>query len=277
MDKIFNRENVYKIIAKIKQSSKNCVTNFFPNDEKLDYWIGKNIFYSRDMVNSVFFFRKDRDFYHLYFYSKDLLTLKADLELINNQFSEILVADCIGTGNNLASIVEIFERCNFKKYILYNRMIKFINMNELLHEVSHEITFPELKEAPLIFNMFESSFDRFAEQLPTIEELEIAIRNREVFVTKDNTFITGVLIRKMTLKSSLFMFFLVNREHRSKKVGSKLLSYYFNECRNKRIMMWVLSNNANAIEIYKHYGFTFDSWNDQIMINKNFQYETRST
>ena len=276
MDAINNIENIFEMIAELRQRSKDCITNFYPNDEKLNYWIKKEIFFSEYLANTIFFIRKDRDFFHLYFCSKNLLTLQEDLKSINAQFPKIFVADCIGTGTNLETLVDVFEQCKFKKYILYNRMKKLVPINELLPDVSQDVIFPDLEDAPIIAAMFESNFDRFAEQLPTIEELEIAITNREVTIIKDSINIVGVLIRKMAIKSSLWMFFLVNKEYRNKKVGSRLLSYYFNECRNKRIIMWVLANNVNAIEIYKHYGFTFDSLNDQIMTNKNIQYETKN-
>ena len=274
MKVVVNKEVIYEKFSELKQKSKYCLTNFYPNDEKLDYWIEKNIFYLNSFANSVFFFRKDRDFFHLYFCSINLLSLQDDLKFINEQYSEILVADCIGPDSYLSPLVEVFETCGFKKYILYHRMKRFIQANELLLEVSQDVTFPTLNDAPIISAMFESNFDRYAEQLPTIEELEMANNNKEVILIRDHFKIAGVLIRKTAPKSSLWMFFLVNKECRNQKNGSKLLSYFFNECRNKRIIMWVLDNNINAIEIYKHYGFTFDSLDDQIMTNKDINYET---
>jgi ribosomal protein S18 acetylase RimI-like enzyme len=273
---IKDRKNVYDIIASIKKGSNDFITNFYPDDEKLNYWIDKQIFFFKYFANTVFFFRKDRDFYHLYFCSKNLINLSVDLKIINNQFSEIFVSDCIGTEPLVEKLVAIFEECGFKKYVKYNRMKKFIYFNDLLPPVNQEVSFARLEDSLIIFDLFESNFDRFAEQLPTIEELEISITKNEVFILKDNSNIAGVLIRKMTSKSSLLMFFLVKIEYRNKKVGSKLLSYYFNECKNKRIIMWVLSNNKNAIDIYKHYGFSFDILNDQIMINNNMHYEAKN-
>ena len=276
MKLVENIQSIYKRISDLKENSRDCLTNFYPNEEKLDYWIKKSILFTKNTKDTVFYFRKDRDFFHLYFYSRNKLDLEQELKIINSELTDIFIVDYIGNESNINIMVDVLEQCGFHKYIMYKRMKKFINANEILPDVNQDISYADLEDAPIIFSMFENNFDRFAEQLPTIDELEIAIRNREIIVLKDAINIAGILIRKMTPKSSLWMFFLVNKEYRNKKIGSKLLSFYFNECKDKRITMMVLANNYNAINIYKHYGFDFDGIVDQIMTNKNIQYEPRN-
>jgi len=277
MDLIHNIDTVYEHIGLIKNNSKQSITNFYPNNEKIKKWIDKKLFYKIFLTDTFFLIRKDRDFYHLYYYSKDINSLQSALKVLNNNYTnEIFVIDVLGEKIFLEKINEIFVNNGFNKYILYIRMFKFINHNDSLPKINEDVILAQLSDSKEIFQLFESEFDRFAEQIPTIVEIEELIESNEVLLIKINNDIAGILIRKNKIYSSLWSFFLVNKKYRNQKIGSKLLSYYFNECKGKKINMWVLSNNNNAISIYKHYGFDIDKLFNQIYINKNLNYETKS-
>jgi GNAT superfamily N-acetyltransferase len=269
MISIDKREDVSKIIASIKHGSKDYITNFYPNDEKINFWINGNFLFSKNFGNTVFFFRKDRNFYHLYFCSKDSTTLKISLKDLFSQSTDIIVVDLVGSESNLPALVNMFEKIGFNKYVLYHRLVKFIQEDEVLPPVSKDVVFPNFKESKEISEMLENAFDKYAEQIPTADEIEIAIRNKEVTIVREDGIIAGLLIRNVANYSSLWRFFLVSEKHRAQGVGSKLLSYYFNECKGKKIISWVLDPNINSIKIHKHYAFRFDTLKDQIMVNKD--------
>jgi GNAT superfamily N-acetyltransferase len=207
----------------------------------------------------------------VYFYALDLQTLEGDLLDIGNR-NDIMVSDCIGI--DLSEIINIFERCGFIKYVGYSKMKRVIGGDDVFPDV--DIVFPNVDKAGVICDMFDDNFDRFAEQLPTIDEMRLMLKNKEVLSVMEGDDIAGVLIRKPTPKTSVLMFYLVSPKYRNRKIGSKLLNYYLNEYKGGMITLWVLSNNENGISVYSHFGFTMEKVIDQIMINKDLYYEARN-
>ena len=228
-------------------------TNLYPNFEKLKYWMSRRLLFYELAGESLFLLRKDRDFYHLYYTSKTLLDLAKDLKQINCS----VVADCIGT--DMYPTIKAFEENGFKKYKAFSMMRKIVGES---YPVNPDVVFPDKNEAGVIVSMFENAFDRYAEQLPSEDEMEIMIDDKEVLVVKEDK-IAGVLIRTTGIKSVL-KFFLIDEEYRGKGIGSKLINYCLNE--SDVVTLWVLSDNINAIQVYEHFGFTLHRLKNQIMI-----------
>jgi len=264
-----NRDDVYEFIAGIKTSSECYLTNFYPNDAKLDHWTEKGVFYSRNLEHTVFFFRRDRDFYHLSFCSTNGDTLRTSLREVCESSPDILVVDLPGQEANLKQLVGLFEQSGFHKYAQYCRLSRLVGRDEALPTVGGDIVFPEIAEAKTISGMLEDAFDHYAEQLPTVDEIVLSIRSNAITVVREQGSIVGILMRDMAKYSSLWRFFLVSEGWRGKGVGSRLLNYYFHECRGKRVTSWVLDINANSLELHKHCGFAVDPLRDQILINRD--------
>jgi GNAT superfamily N-acetyltransferase len=269
MNLVKSRNNVYEITAGIKQNSKDYITNFYPNDEKLNYWIKNKVLYSIKARNTVFFLRKDRSFFHLSFCAQNFESLHQGIREISSIRDEIFVVDLVGTETNIKLLANLFEEFGFKKFVLYIRLINFIDKDEALPIISKDVVFPKPLESKTIAEMLENTFDKFAEQIPTIKEIELSIEEKKITIVREGSSIIGILMRDMAKFSSLWRFFLVSEMHRGKGVGSKLLNYYFNECKGKKIISWVLDININSLDLHKHYGFKIDSLRDQIMINRS--------
>jgi ribosomal protein S18 acetylase RimI-like enzyme len=59
-------------------------------------------------------------------------------------------------------------------------------------------------------------------------------------------------------------------------MGSLLLrSWLHKSSYSARQIFWVIQSNQNAIDKYKHYGFTEEDMIDIVLINKNLQYEAK--
>jgi acyl carrier protein/GNAT superfamily N-acetyltransferase len=270
MKNVSNIAEVFRAVAEIKKESRGAwITNLYPEEKKLQYWIDQQIFYVEHTPHTIFFLRKDQDFYHLYFYSESYLCLASSLEAINN--SDILVADCIGSKNEMEPVIDAFICAKYHLYTSFDRMKKIVSEDEY-KEISGVITLPGISEAGIIFTMLENAFDRFAEQLPSEAELKTIIKNQQALIIREGNDIAGILIRKKTGKSATLQHFLVAERYRGNKLGSRLLKYFINECMGGVITLWVLSSNKNAIEVYKHLGFTVDSMNNLVFINKTICY-----
>src|SRR3954451_21967930 len=69
MTSVSSTDEVFEAIQRVKSGASAFATNFFPAEARLQTWIQHNELSSAQAKseNVAFFFRKDRDFFHLYF------------------------------------------------------------------------------------------------------------------------------------------------------------------------------------------------------------------
>ena len=70
---------VFDAIQKAKAEARVFCTNFFPVEKKLEDWIRNGELSGESRGESAFFFRRDRDFRHLYFCAGSVASLQRDL------------------------------------------------------------------------------------------------------------------------------------------------------------------------------------------------------
>lgn len=64
-------------------------------------------------------------------------------------------------------------------------------------------------------------------------------------------------------------YWFTSSKYRNQGVGAKLLkSSLFLAKETKRQILWVISENENAIKRYEHYGFKRELMNDYVLIKK---------
>ena len=91
-----------------------------------------------------------------------------------------------------------------------------------------------------------------------------------MLVIKDEEKIAGFIIFEIKGFTSYLRYWFVDEKYRNKKVGSQLISKFFDLSGNtKRIIFWVIQSNENAIKRYKHYGFTEENLVDHVFSNKS--------
>jgi len=77
----------------------------------------------------------------------------------------------------------------------------------------------------------------------------------------------GLLFFEVTGQSSLLRHWLVAPAHRDQRIGARLMRRYFADCKDvRRFLLWVISDNHNAIDRYRHYGYQQDGLIDQVLI-----------
>ena len=77
------------------------------------------------------------------------------------------------------------------------------------------------------------------------------------------------LFFEVTGQSSLLRHWVVDGAHRDRRVGSRLMRRYFADCKDvRRFTLWVISDNDNAIDRYKHYGYQQDGLIDQVLMRQ---------
>lgn len=274
MNNITSYNQILESIKKVKDLKKGFVTNFFPEENRLNLWIGKKIFFEEHFSNSVMFFRKNETFYNLYFVTTDTISLSnLLLHLKSVNYDKLFVTDIIGRESGLNNILSIFENNDYFQYTSLQRMISsshFESQDGIIKNVKSART----GQAPEILHLLYHYFDPFAEQLPYIEEINHWIESQTLKVIEENNKIIGFVIYDLIGLTSNLRYWFVHPDHRNKNIGSALLRTYFQHSINaNRLLFWVIKSNQNAIKRYLHYGYRQENLNDYVMINKKIKYE----
>src|SRR5436305_641089 len=97
---------VLEAIQKVKTGASAFCTNFFPAQAKLQNWIAHEELFSTTRNGVAFFFRKDRDFAHLYFCAQSPAALERELPQLPAARTEKLAIDLVGPEASLADLLE---------------------------------------------------------------------------------------------------------------------------------------------------------------------------
>lgn len=257
----------------IRLKDSSFKTNFFLNEDKFSLISkNKNIqFFTTD--EGCYFLIEDIHFYRFYFITKNLEDLNSFLKNNIVEKKETITCELIGNQNYLEPLLNCFNRANFYEYTSLRRMSK-LKSKQLEITISRNIHLLGLDRKHELLNLFNTYFDKFAEQLPTIDELEGLINQKCVYYYTDNNEIQGFIIFEIQGFTSHLRYWFVHPSYRERKIGTLLINMFFNKGIDvKRELFWVIESNDNAIKRYKHYGFNSENMFNKVLINKKIKYE----
>src|ERR1041385_6785524 len=114
MRAISSVDQVFAAIQQVKAAAKAFSTNFYPVRSKLQGWIEHEELSTLAKPGAVFFFRKDRDFEHLYFCAADPAALESQLAAAPEIASARLTCDLIGSEAAIQPQVDLLQKAGFK-------------------------------------------------------------------------------------------------------------------------------------------------------------------
>lgn len=242
------------------------LTNFYLSQHLVERAINRNQFFGIAQPGCSIMWRRDRDFHHLYlhFSNRDVVN-----EMLNElPISTPVVADIIQRGNSHAEMVAALRDSGF----VTHRVLERLNRSPGgLPQPSKETTIEvaTLNDAEAILIALETSFDRFSEQLPEFDQIEVAITNNYILVCRQETQIAGFLFYEPSGNNTILRYWYVKEEFRNQNVGSSLIRHYLTKAGPHTLsQLWVVSDNHKAINKYQYYGYVNDVLSDEIMIRK---------
>jgi ribosomal protein S18 acetylase RimI-like enzyme len=258
---------VLDAIQKAKADARAFCTNFFPVESKLQSWIDHGELSAEWHPKAAFFFRTDRDFQHFYFCAADRTTLEQGMASSASLKSGRITTDLVGNESTLAGLLPAFEQSGFRRYMQLQRLAR-IGRPET-NGGTPDAIFAEMPDVPAVLELIENAFDLYGEQLPLPYELESAVKNRQVLVVKRNGELAGLLFFETQVLASTVRFWTVAEKFRAQRVGSALMHDYFKtQASVRRFTLWVDAHNENAIQKYRHYGYTPDGLIDHVLANE---------
>ena len=249
------------------------VTNFYPVPDKLQRSIERGELFSMTGGNVLFVLRRDRDFLHLSFVASTDRELVPALRELVASVAETITVDVLGPRERVGEITELFVQAGFLGHCALHRMTKQVSQTQIAPPPAPpdaDVRFAGNDDATALAAMLETALDRYAEQIPDDAELIRATSDRKILIVRSATgSIAGLLFFEVTGQSSLLRHWLVDPAHRDQRIGTRLMRRYFADCKDvRRFLLWVISDNHNAIDRYRHYGYQQDGLIDQVLIRR---------
>jgi GNAT superfamily N-acetyltransferase len=270
MSPVRSAAEVLDAIQKVKAGATAFCTNFFPAQSKLESWVAHDELTSVARDGVTFFLRKDRDFAHLYFSAATPSAFGREIGQLAANAPRKLSTDIVGPEASLAELLKLAEQGGFRRY---SRLVRLARTASPIEPSSAESTaateLAASAHAPEILRLIEGAFDRFADQLPTLYEIEAAIAARQIFIIKHNGAVAALLFFETQGLTSTIRYWLVAEQYHSRGFGSTLIRHYFtNQPAVRRFILWVRATNDNAIQKYAHYGYVPDGLVDHVLVSE---------
>jgi len=261
---------VFDAIQHAKAGAPDFCTNFFPVQKKVQDWIDHDELRGAFRSDAVFFFRRDRDFWHLYYCAASKTALERGIPTVPEIGKERVVLDLVGNEVAVSVPVGVWKAAGFDQHTRLFRMARVAHAGaEPDKSENGKIEFANIADARDVVDLLESAFDRFGEQLPLLYEIQAAIETRQVLIARHEGKIAGLLFFETQGMSSTLRFWAVAQQYRELKFGSALMRQYFTtQGAVKRFVLWVAADNVNAVQKYSHYGYKPDGLVDYVLANR---------
>jgi len=261
---------VFTAIQQVKTNATAFCTNFFPVPQKLQSWIDHRELFCEDHSEAVFFFRKDRDFWRIFFCATNTGKLKQELMDLPDLKTKSMVMDLIEREAAPDSSLPIMESIGFRLYTRLHRLVRPGSpASQPLSSGSLQPVYAGNEDIQAVSDMLNVSFDHYAEQLPAIFEIAAAINNRQILMIKHARTLAGLLFFETQGVTSTIRYWVVPEKFRTLRYGSALMRAYFAaHAAIQRFNLWVIADNQPAILRYQHYGYASDKLVDHVLVNK---------
>lgn len=255
-------------LQRFSRAGNGATTTWFASAELSQQWIDNDALLFELFDDCLLLFRRDRDFYHVYHVAATAKTLSAALATLDSApFGGAIIADLIGRGKSLEALADLYAERGFVPYKSLIRMSRITQDAIMDNFVDRDVNFALPADAPAILAFLERLLDRFAEQIPEGKELAGACVRQSVLVLRQGTDLGGILYFENMGQTTILRYWFVAEGLRDRGIGARLIKTMFRLCRSsRRILLWVISDNASAIAKYQQYGFTTEGLTDQVMI-----------
>jgi ribosomal protein S18 acetylase RimI-like enzyme len=179
-----------------------------------------------------------------------------------------LLVDLVGRAADVEGLAAEYRARGFGDHCTLLRMARPRNGAAGAAEATVEAATPADLEKIDCF--LHRVLDRFRDQIPTPREIAQAIGEKTVLLTRREGRIAGLLYFDHVGRSAHLRFWYVAPDRRVPGTGGPLMREFLRRCaETDRIVVWVASTNAGAIEKYEHYGFRPDAIVDRILIRRS--------
>ncbi len=266
MDKITSREQLFDLIADVRNAGDRFTTNFFWDEAKHGQWISEGSLTFRRRADGCLLLFHDGDGFHYLFYVAPNLESLATALPEASSAEGTLVADVVTKAAAPAELA-LFEAHGFALRRKLFRMVRIGAFNADARDA--HVRYAAFEDISAIRALLLEAFDKLSEQIPSEEDLKRLVSLNGVYLYRLADETAGLLISQTTGQTWYLRYWLVKPQFRGRGVGSALFRCALARhpaC--TRQILWVAEENAAAGAKYEHYGFRRDRLNDYVLIKK---------
>ena len=268
MHSLRNVEELFSRVTEIRTAADQFTTNLYAMPSEIQSWFVCDELKFLDRDGCLLLIRSDRSLVRLYHAARNEQALAEALSALDFKLPEPLIAEVVGRSESTAITVDTYRSSDFQLYTTLARMTRSMQ-GEAASDNTPADKYANVHDALQIAAFLQSVLDPVRDHAPSLAEIEDAVASQRVLVEKLSHAILGVLFFEEKTSSSVLRYWYVDPAHCNEGIGGRLMKKYLRHCRGKsRIVLWVVSDNPDAIRKYRHYGFEFDGLSDHIMLRK---------
>jgi ribosomal protein S18 acetylase RimI-like enzyme len=264
------RADLLDALDAVRRAGGAPLTNWFAAPDRIDDWIHRNALSTLPAARSLLILRRDRGFQRLYHVAADLEALAAALQTSAAELAAQghLTADLIGRPQDLEPVTAIYRGGGFQDH---NCLVRLSRMTPPQEAAAPDpaVEFAAPADLPAAAAFLARLLDPYTDHIPDDDELRDAALRRTLLLVRRGDSIGGILLFENTGITSHLRYWYVGEGFRNQGIGARLIREFFRlSAAAKRIILWVVRDNTDAIAKYHHYGFRPETLIDRIMLRK---------
>ena len=257
-----------RCVASVARNGPGYTSNLYASREQVEGWCAARQLQAIIADRAILLLRADRDFRHVYHVAEDQPALAATLGTLP---AGTFTTDLIGQGAALDEVCETYAGNGFAPHSFLRRMSRVQMPGET---GEGEVALATLRDVPEVSMLLDRLLDRFAEQVPTLKELELDAQAGRLLVVRRADAVAGMLLYELKGRTAHLRFWHVDDNARGEGIGRHLMVSFLTRCAQaQRVVLWVIGDNERSIAIYRHYGFETDGLLYRIMNRRKEQHE----
>ena len=267
---VLNQPDLLEVLERVRRAGSAPVTNWFATAERIDYWIARRSLSCLEGENALLILRRDRGFHRVYHSAAGLEALSGVLGSLTRELAgdDVFTADLVGRPLDLEPVAAIYRASGFSDHNCLVRMVRMAPPEEVA-ESEPDVVFAGPADVAAVAAFLDRLLDPYTDQIPGEDEIREAASRRNIILVRRGESLGGMLLFETTGLTSHLRYWYVDDSARNQGIGARLMRQFFRlSSGSKRIILWVVNTNADAIAKYRHYGFRPETLVDRIMIGR---------
>lgn len=219
----------------------------------------------------TYIFIEKEDYIELLFFVQNIMDLFEERDFLKGilPLNKKVIISIIEKDKKNDEHEKIMEGLGFSLYKKYVRKKLQVNGKKWEVPINENICFAEANDIDVIQSMINITFDSISDQIPSREELEQMIFQKQVWKYTSMDSLKGFLISERQGKKSYLRMLCIGSEYRGSGIGKRLLQeYIMSEYKYVDLFyLWVDGQNTKAIELYEKQGYVSDGLDQYIYIH----------
>jgi GNAT superfamily N-acetyltransferase len=254
-------EDIDAIIQRIRSGTRSFVTNVFGSASR------HRRLQVVDCGEHFVLLKQNEESCSRLFFAARQEEMRSALAGIRHRGLEPLVVDLVGQPPAIQNLAEEFSVAGFRPYLRLIRLSRPGGVSANGTSGSPPCEPAQHTDISPIIHFLRHNFDAYTDQLPDYDEIREAVDAHGIRVLRHEGALDGFLWHKKTGLTALVRYWCSNPDARGRGVGGRLMHDYFERTREcTRHLLWARENNIPALTRYRHYGYSPDGLEDQLML-----------